>query len=545
MRRAWPVFLLLAGGLAFLASLYMPWQEASCGPRCGDGGDVFGLLNLFPEGLSIDGWSSGIGDAAALVALSLAGGAIAALVRPNLTKRLPLGLSALVASYFAFAVAAQSRSFGNQRQVGLTGIDFHYAYGAYLGVAGGVVALLAAAALRRGELARERSASRAAALVLGLALLVSFLLPWQRIGGQQPIKFLGIESPAAVLAAVAACLAVASWTSRSSVGERLGVSATTALFTGAAVGAVTLGASRAYGAWLALGLALALVLIAVFGAPSVVRLVRLSSQAVATAAAAALLVAAFFLPWQKVCYPSSADLGPYAGRCVSTDAWVTIAGSAAAPLAMMVLVMSLGWRRLHTQVVELVAGIALLVATLGFEVAAPDLPGFRVGYGAIVGFSAAAVLMVLAVARLRPGPLDRTRLLLRVVPMAACLAYLVIVVVPWWDVLPGRVQAQSFARFSSPSWLTVAGVLLALHLLTSWARRIAVPGESAYPLVLLPLALLALAAAELVRFRDVGITWGGGLVVGLCIVLAVLGGIEQREGLESFRVPELLRVDRL
>src|SRR5215211_523494 len=198
MRRPWSVFLLLAGALALLVSLYLPWQKASCGPECvrGQGGDVTGLLNLFSENLSVDGWSSGIGDAAALSALLLAAVAGVALARPNLACRLPLGLCAVFVGYFALAVAAAARSVADQREVGMEGVDFHYAYGAYLGVAGGIVALLAAAALRRNDLVRERSASQLAALVLGLGLLVSFLLPWQRVGLPQNFNFLGIEEPA-------------------------------------------------------------------------------------------------------------------------------------------------------------------------------------------------------------------------------------------------------------------------------------------------------------------------------------------------------------
>jgi hypothetical protein len=153
--------------------------------------------------------------------------------------------------------------------------------------------------------------------------------------------------------------------------------------------------------------------------------------------------------------------------------------------------------------------------------------------------------VVLALVRLRPPRFERNRLLVRLAPITACLAYLVIVVLPWWDVLPRRLESQSLVRFSLLSWLTVAGALLAIHLLGSWGRRIAGPSESADRLVLLPLALLALAALDLVRLRDAGINWGGGIVVGLCLLLALLGRIEQREGLENFRVPEVLRVDRL
>jgi hypothetical protein len=82
------------------------------------------------------------------------------------------------------------------------------------------------------------------ALVLGVGLLGSFLLPWQRVPAPQDFTFLGIESPAALLAAVTVCLAAVWWMSESSVGERLGVSAATALFTGAAVSAVTLGVAH-------------------------------------------------------------------------------------------------------------------------------------------------------------------------------------------------------------------------------------------------------------------------------------------------------------
>jgi hypothetical protein len=156
-------------------------------------------------------------------------------------------------------------------------------------------------------------------------------------------------------------------------------------------------------------------------------------------------------------------------------------------------------RRIAPSVVELAVGAGLLVATFGFELSAPSGSGFHFGYGSVVGFSAAALLLVLAVVRLRPPRFDRNRLFIRLVPITACLAYLVIVVLPWWDVLPRRLQAQSLARFSPPSWLTVAGALLAIHLLASWARRIANASGSADRLVLLPLALLVLAALDLIR----------------------------------------------
>jgi hypothetical protein len=54
-----------------------------------------------------------------------------------------------------------------------------------------------------------------------------------------------------------------------------------------------------------------------------------------------------------------------------------------------------------------------------------------------------------------------------------------------------------------------------------------------------------LTTLELVRERDLGLTWGGGILVGLCLLLTLFGWIEQRGGLRRLEVPELLRVDRL
>ena len=35
------------------------------------------------------------------------------------------------------------------------------------------------------------------------------------------------------------------------------------------------------------------------------------------------------------------------------------------------------------------------------------------------------------------------------------------------------------------------------------------------------------------------------ILVGLCLLLALFGWIEEDDGLEGFRVPEALRIDRL
>ena len=156
MRRSASAFALLVGGLVLLVSLYAPWQDASVREQRRD---VASLLNLFGRTLTIDGWSSGIGEATALAALLPATVAILALARPELADRLPLGLCALVVGYFGLALAVQARSVAQQRELMTRGIDveFQFAWGAYLGVAAAIAVLLAAAAMRRQEVVPART----------------------------------------------------------------------------------------------------------------------------------------------------------------------------------------------------------------------------------------------------------------------------------------------------------------------------------------------------------------------------------------------------
>ena len=222
---------------------------------------------------------------------------------------------------------------------------------------------------------------------------------------------------------------------------------------------------------------------------------------------------------------------PAINGTVSGTGSTTDAGTTAAMLAIALVLVALAARR--APVVELAAGLGIMVATLGFQVAEFTASGARLrfGYGLVIDCVAAAVLVALALPHVRLPKLDA-----RLVPIAACLAYLVIVVVPWWDVLSRRAEVD--LRFAPLSWLTIAGVLVAIRLLGLWAR----PTDD-HRLGALPLALLALAALELIRFRDAGLAWGGGIVVGLCLALVALGFYGRRGW--NFRVPEILRVDRL
>ena len=115
-------------------------------------------------------------------------------------------------------------------------------------------------------------------------------------------------------------------------------------------------------------------------------------------------------------------------------------------------------------------------------------------------------------------------------------------VVPLWFVLP---EPWTFRAYALHGSLAVAGVLLALYLVRLWARRMRGPAKTDHRLTLVPFILLTLAALELIRYRSGPVIWGAVILVVLCLLLALLGWIEERNGLEGFRVPETLRVDRL
>lgn len=216
MRGRLLLFVLLASALTFLASLYLPWQVAprACNPT---GTDCF-------SGTSSNAWSSGLGDAAAVIGVALAAATTAGLVRRRLAGHLPLEAGGLLAAYLGIAAAALFRA----RIAGFAPFDHHvqfdWSYGAYLGVASGIVAAVVAAVIRGRALLPKRGIE-ALASALGLALLVSFLLPWHEIPLRQGVfNDLGILSPAAILAAVLVALGSAAsaigsgwdWRSRSS-----------------------------------------------------------------------------------------------------------------------------------------------------------------------------------------------------------------------------------------------------------------------------------------------------------------------------------------
>jgi hypothetical protein len=208
------------------------------------------------------------------------------------------------------------------------------------------------------------------------------------------------------------------------------------------------------------------------------------------------------------------------------------AASAAALLAIALIIGELArLRRLPPQL-EYAAGIALLVTTLGFQFGRGGTVGL--GYGFWIGAVGTAVIVLLAVGRIRPPRVDA-----RLVPIALCLVYLALVVptLTWWNLFV--FDAPRFLWFAPFSWITVAGALLALTLIRLWLER---PADTR-PLLLVPGVIAVLAGLDLIRFET--ITWGGGIVLGLCALLALCAWALDPRRLGPLQVPEILRVDRL
>ena len=505
--------MLLLGGALLLVSLYLPWQRFSL--------DVheFGVDPSFiPFGQGpLEGWDSTVAPAAALAALLLVGVSAVAFARPALTNRLPLGRCALASAYFGVAVAVDTRAQG-EPFVGQD-TDLSFAYGAYLGLGAAATVVLATLVLRRAEIGLLRSPLYVTGVVLATGLLLVFLLPWATAAGPD---YSGITAPPAQVAAVVALCAPLAPRS---------LALLAALFTAGGFSALTPLVDRRYGAWLGIGLAIAFAAFALSGGIRRPELGRIPWIRLVLSAAGLLLVSTFFLPWQEFCFPADEVYGPLSGSCVSQGVWGSEAAAAAAVLAIGLIVGELGRSDWLPPRAELAAGIVLLVTTLGFQYGHGGEYDLR--YGFWIGAACTAVIVVLVATRVRPPPIDA-----RLAPIALCLVYLAVVVPTWWGVLD-PFGARRFFWFAPFSWITVAGALLALMLIRLWLE---LPSDRR-PLFLLPTVIAALAGLDLARFET--ITWGGGIVLALCGLLALCALVEQRRGLGELRIPEILRVDRL
>jgi len=533
MRRRLSLFVLMASPCVFLASLYLLWVESA---HKATGSGIAGLLNEFAgSGVSFYGWAGIYGSAAALAALALILGAGVSLLRPQLTTRLPLASAGLALLYLALLNAAYLQGT-SVFEATFRHVSVHLAPGADLGIASAAIAFLAAVGAHWEQVARRPSVPVVVAFALTVGLLAAFILPWLQVhaphvrtGGAIGYQTSNLGSSVAVFIAAIACFGLPLWARGTPPGRRL--VAALGIVVLVAGGLSTLGTHLhwTYEAWLQLGCSLGLVALAL----TTSRGLRISwppIDEVAAMAAGSLLVVSMFLPWQKICVPGG-------GACVSSSGWTLAQAPTAGGLTVVLLVLLLGFRHLY---VELAVGAAIYVMASGFAIT--RAPMTHLGWGAFLGFVGAAGLLVVCASRLGSVPHDQKRLLMRFVPMLACLGFLAIPVVT----LTGQLSLFSLTLDAySPwrwDWIELAAVLVALRLLGRWLGGPKADDE----LVLLPVALLALTVLTVVEAHSAGyINWEAWLSIGLCVLLALLGWLE-RNGLENFRVPEeIWRIDRL
>lgn len=501
VRQRWPLLLLLVSGLAFLAGLYLPWQQASAGAG----------------GFDLDGWTD-FGYVSALFVLVLAAVSVVSLFEPLVALRAPLGRAGAFVGYAGVAIAVETSDRAREAAAPADApVHFHVGYGTYVGVSAAAGVAFAALVIRGSEI-RTYIASRFGLVVCAaVALLVAFALPWLRIEEAR----ITVTAYAAAGTVVAAALAV--W----AAGIWLAAGARVALACGAVALLFVLGAlsslgrygTPAYGAWLGLGASALLVLALASDFRPHVRLPGGVDTALVSVSALAF-VATLYLRWQ----------GP-------SDGW-TFLGAVSALLAISIVAAL--FVPLPLALLELATMFALYASLQGVVVS--DfwlLGGYRVQVGAILGFVTAGALVVSVLFRvrgLRP-PSDRTAP--RLVGALAATVSAALAFVPYWGVLPDRLAFH--LRYPLTSWFAAAGVALAIRVAGEWLRR-TVDGRIVW---LLSVALLVLVALEMIRLRTAHLTVGGWLVVGLSALLALLGWFEQRGGLEKFSVPEILHVDRL
>ena len=506
------------GGLLILVSQYLPWWQlpASHFATFDSGGPTtVGLLDLFSgsSASDIDGWAGG-GSSAALVALIVMGLALAAWFRPAVAARLPLGQASMLLAYLCLAVGARTRGLARWDDHALN-VHYRLAYGAFLG-AGGIALTLAGAA---GRLRRPPLVAIPAA-----AVLASILLP---SASYQHLVTYGIALPPLLIAA-----ALAIHTTACDGRERLLTAAGAAVFVGGGVDEVLFG--RSYGLWAGVGTAAALVVVSA----TELRRERLSlsvPNVLATVAGCAF-TAGLFLPWTVYCEPRGIPGDTFSGDCFSAGNW-DFSGSVVALLGLAVLASV--WRP-GTVSLSLCLGFALLAGLeVGYSVDWDHLGSdLRLRYGvAAVAAGCVALLVVVLPAHLKRERPGAGRVIPALLPAAACLGFVALLVVRW-----PRGYRQ-FVVAGWLSWLGTAFALVALHLAVTWFRRAAGISVATWLLPALPVAMLSFLAVEF----GLGQIFVAGYSICLCICafLLLAAWVEHAVRTERPIVPEMLRVDRL
>ncbi len=500
----------------------------------------------------MDGWSS-VGQVLALAALSLAVFAFATIAWPSWKPGVPLASVALMLGYLTIGGVVSAHQFIRRDMTlrvfnGGTEVGVHVGYGAYVGLAAAAIVLIIVGLRLRSDLLLPFQLGDWIVPGLCLALLVVLLLPWQRTREPRNVQFseIGLSTPSALVAALLAVwLGVRWWRHQDGAEiERAAVGLAMLLLVGAAV-APAYGIKNLYGAWVGLAIAGVLTALTLREVPVATLGRFLNRPRLLTIGLSALLLTSLFLPWQTVCFPRTADLSEagLGGRCLSSNAF-GLGGSGLAGLTIA-LVVALTSGRGPLAAWELASAIALFVATLGFELQHGSQAGvrFAFGYGAIIGFCAAAALVIVVVGSRRPSVQVLRGATLRLIAVLLSIAFVIAVVVPWWGVLPSAFWSVFVPRLARLTWLSLASALLGVHLIHAWARRS--DNADSNELGLLSLALVALGVLETLPLPSVRLSWNSAVLVGLPLLLTALALATQSGGFRSVRVPEVFRIDRI
>lgn len=524
---------MLVGGALLLVGLYLAWMRSGGAFTLlgGLGGPIVDVQDHLTGTSQIDGWIGAVSWAAALADLAVIGAAVSAFAGGRWAARLPLVPAALPAVYFTLAVAAEVRRAARQE----AGAGLHLAAGAYVTAAGLLLVVGGLIAAHRDRLWRRPTTTVLVTSACVVGELVALLLPWHRSGFQR-LESLGVDQATGVVAALLALAGLVG------VARRPAALAG-AVFVAGGLTSVPYGSSNVYGAYAALGCALAACGIVLLDR-SPVRLALPGREILVVAIPAAFLLASMFMPWARLCGAFTDPSGPSRDRCLSLEGWTATSSTAAVFLAVAVVV---GLAAGYVRAERLVLPIAALLATAGFEFTPGHEEGIRLGvpYGAYLGYAAGAVFVV-ALATRRSRRAWDLRLRWELVPAGLALVYGALVVVPWWDVLPIDLQLRVIV--APLSWVSIASLVVVVELAFCWSAQRPATEQAGRRRTLLPVALLALVAVDLARHpwrRNPHLTWDAGLLGAILIGLVVVGHVDDEGGPANVRIPEILRIDRI
>jgi hypothetical protein len=508
---------MLVGSATFLVSLYFDWLNAAfCIPRS---------VCVPSHNASVDtsGWT-GYGQIAAVLAIALAAGAIVAAVKPERASQLPFGRVAIALGIFALLSISALWTSAIALSVLSKSTVIGLGPGAYVGLAGvGVTGAGAALARWRG-ITRPRSATALAGMFITLALIACFVLP----ALNADVNSVNGITDLAVFICVFAYLGLLAWH-----GERSEPRLATAAATATLVAAYLLPlrhryADWPYELWLLVACTAALVVLGLIGSRSL-QFRRPNVSELATSVGSVLLLVSLFLPWQSF----TSD-----GSHFEQRGWSTAALAGVFSLGLLV---ALVWLGRYAR--ELAIGAALYVLVAGLATATDSIAesppnGFSFEYGAVLGFVGVALVLVVALSRVRLTP--GKSFLVRLVAVLAALALLTFAITPSLltlsDLLAGTNRFALQSPFVSLALIAAMVVLLTLRAVLRWFDS---QGDHA-EIVLVPLALLTLSALAVIHDAIVstnlatvdfaygkGISWQGWVSVFLCLLLLACGWVER------------------